>query len=55
MIAIESGSTRTGLLAHGALVALVGGSLAVRNHPGPGTSVTIRVPIEEESPTSPES
>jgi signal transduction histidine kinase len=51
MVAIVNGSTRTGLLAHGALVALVGGSLAVRNHPGPGTSVTIRVPIEEEPPT----
>ncbi|MGZ3679007.1 MAG: ATP-binding protein [Ktedonobacterales bacterium] len=36
--------TRTGLLTHGALVALVGGSLAVRSQPGEGTTVTIRVP-----------
>ena len=42
--AIGNGGTRTGLLAHGALVALIGGSLAVRNQPGPGTTVTIRVP-----------
>ena len=42
--AIGNGGTRTGLLAHGALVALIGGSLAVRNQRGPGTTVTIRVP-----------
>lgn len=36
--------TRTGLLTHGALVALVGGSLAVRSQQGEGTTVTIRVP-----------
>lgn len=36
--------TRSGLLTHGALVALVGGSLAVRSQPGEGTTVTIRVP-----------
>ena len=36
--------TRTGLLTHGALVALVGGSLSVRSQQGAGTMVTIRVP-----------
>lgn len=36
--------TRTGLLTHGALVALVGGSLSARSEPGTGTTVTIRVP-----------
>ena len=45
--AVGTGSTRTGLLTHGALVALVGGSLAVRNQAGPGTTVTIRVPHSE--------
>jgi signal transduction histidine kinase len=44
LAATGNGGTRTGLLAHGALVALIGGSLAVRNQPGPGTTVTIRVP-----------
>jgi signal transduction histidine kinase len=45
--AIGISSTRTGLLTHGALVALVGGSLAVRNQSGPGTTVTIRVPRQQ--------
>lgn len=36
--------TRTGILTHGALLALVGGSLSVGARPGEGTSVTIRVP-----------
>jgi signal transduction histidine kinase len=45
--AIGTGGTRTGLLTHGALVALVGGSLAVRNQSGPGTTVTIRVPSQQ--------
>ncbi len=44
-----SGSTRTGLLTHGALVALVGGSLSVRSQSVPGTSVTIRVPHSESA------
>ncbi|MGO8950662.1 MAG: sensor histidine kinase [Ktedonobacterales bacterium] len=48
---LGSGSTRTGLLTHGALVALVGGSLAVRNQTGPGTTVTIRVPRSETGPS----
>jgi len=38
------GGTHTGLLTHGALVALVGGGLAVKSVPGEGTAVTIRVP-----------
>jgi signal transduction histidine kinase len=45
--AIGTSSTRTGLLTHGALVALIGGSLAVRNQSGPGTTVTIRVPRQQ--------
>jgi len=36
--------TRSGLLTHGALLALVGGSLAVRSRPSAGTTVTLRVP-----------
>lgn len=36
--------TRTGLLTHGALMALVGGTLSVHSEPGAGTTVSIRVP-----------
>lgn len=39
-----AGGTRNGLLTHGALIALVGGSLAVHSRPGTGTQLTIRVP-----------
>lgn len=39
-----AGGTRTGLLTHGALLALVGGSLAVRSQAESGTTVTVRVP-----------
>jgi signal transduction histidine kinase len=45
--AVGTSNTRTGLLTHGALVALIGGSLAVRNQSGPGTTVTIRVPRQQ--------
>lgn len=41
---LTTAGSRTGLLTHGALVALVGGSLSVRSQPGAGTTVTIRVP-----------
>jgi signal transduction histidine kinase len=40
----SAGGTRTGLLTHGALLALVGGSLAVRSQAESGTTVTVRVP-----------
>jgi signal transduction histidine kinase len=40
----NAGGTRSGLLTHGALVALVGGSLTVKSQPGAGTAVTVRVP-----------
>lgn len=43
-LAAAAPGTRSGLLTHGALVALVGGSLAVRSRPGRGTTVTIRAP-----------
>jgi hypothetical protein len=41
-------STRSGLLTHGALLALVGGSLAVQSAPNGGTTVTLRVPRVSE-------
>jgi signal transduction histidine kinase len=44
------GGTRSGLLTHGALVGLVGGSLSVKSRPGAGTTVTIRVPRAHEAP-----
>jgi signal transduction histidine kinase len=44
----STSGTRTGLLTHGALVALVGGSLTVRSTPGVGTTVTIRMPRAPE-------
>ncbi|HEU5439644.1 MAG TPA: ATP-binding protein [Ktedonobacterales bacterium] len=52
---LASGGTRTGLLTHGALVALVGGALTVRSTPGEGTTVTIRMPRAPDNaePTSP--
>jgi signal transduction histidine kinase len=40
----DAGGTRTGLLTHGALLALVGGSLTVRSQAEAGTTVTVRVP-----------
>jgi signal transduction histidine kinase len=40
----NAGGTRSGLLTHGALIALVGGSLTVKSQPGAGTAVTVRVP-----------
>lgn len=40
-----AGGTRSGLLTHGALVALVGGMLTVKSQPGRGTVVTVRVPV----------
>ncbi|HEV2460502.1 MAG TPA: ATP-binding protein [Ktedonobacterales bacterium] len=46
------GSTRTGLLTHGALVALVGGTLSVRSRPGDGTTVTIRVLRVADTPAA---
>jgi signal transduction histidine kinase len=45
-----SRGTRTGLLTHGALIGLVGGSLSVRSRPAAGTTVSIRVPRTTESP-----
>ena len=41
--------TRTGLLTHGALIALVGGTLTVRSQPEVGTTVTVRVPRSEDN------
>lgn len=38
-----AGGTRSGLLTHGALIALVGGALSVKSQPGDGTAVTVRV------------
>ncbi|HET9979445.1 MAG TPA: hypothetical protein VFQ32_03305, partial [Ktedonobacterales bacterium] len=40
----ETAGTRSGLLTHGALIALVGGALTVHSIPASGTIVTIRVP-----------
>jgi Histidine kinase-like ATPase domain len=40
----ETAGTRSGLLTHGALIALVGGALTVHSPPAGGTIVTIRVP-----------
>ena len=48
-----AGSTRTGLLTHGALIGLVGGSLSVRSRPEAGTTVGIRVPRTTEDPVAP--
>ncbi|WIG60691.1 MAG: hypothetical protein OJF49_003439 [Ktedonobacterales bacterium] len=42
--AAPNGGTRTGLLTHGALISLVGGTLTVRSQPGAGTTVSVRVP-----------
>lgn len=41
---VDSGGTRSGLLTHGALIALIGGTLTVHSAPAQGTTVTIRVP-----------
>jgi hypothetical protein len=38
------GSTRSGLLTHGALLHLIGGSLTVHGQPREGTTVTLRAP-----------
>jgi signal transduction histidine kinase len=40
----EDGSTRSGLLTHGALLHLIGGSLTVHGQPREGTTVTLRAP-----------
>lgn len=40
----DTAGTRSGLLTHGALIALVGGALTVHSVPSHGTTVTIRVP-----------
>ncbi len=42
--AANTGSTRSGLLTHGALMALIGGGLTVHSAPGEGATVTIRAP-----------
>ncbi|HLJ81381.1 MAG TPA: ATP-binding protein, partial [Ktedonobacterales bacterium] len=49
-LAAVSGGTRSGLLTHGALVALVGGSLSVKSQPGAGTAVSVRVPRVDRAP-----
>jgi two-component sensor histidine kinase len=41
---VDSGGTRSGLLTHGALIALIGGTLTVHSASAQGTTVTIRVP-----------
>jgi hypothetical protein len=45
-----SGSTRSGLLTHGALLNLIGGSLAVHGQPRMGTTVTLRAPRTLDAP-----
>ncbi len=40
----DTAGTRSGLLTHGALIALIGGSLTVHSVPSDGTTVAIRVP-----------
>ncbi|HKT37240.1 MAG TPA: ATP-binding protein, partial [Ktedonobacterales bacterium] len=40
----DTGGTRSGLLTHGALIALVGGTLTAHSIPAKGTTVTIRAP-----------
>jgi hypothetical protein len=47
---VAGGSTRSGLLTHGALLNLIGGSLAVLGQPGGGTAVTLRVPRTLDAP-----
>ncbi|HEX9068117.1 MAG TPA: ATP-binding protein, partial [Ktedonobacterales bacterium] len=37
--------TRTGLLTHSALIALIGGNLSVRSGPDQGTTIILRVPV----------
>ncbi|HEX5440739.1 MAG TPA: ATP-binding protein, partial [Ktedonobacterales bacterium] len=41
---VDSGGARSGLLTHGALIALIGGTLTAHSVPAQGTTVTIRVP-----------
>ncbi|HEU4785523.1 MAG TPA: ATP-binding protein, partial [Ktedonobacterales bacterium] len=41
---VDSGGARSGLLTHGALIALIGGTLTAHSAPAQGTTVTIRVP-----------
>ncbi|HET8908977.1 MAG TPA: ATP-binding protein [Ktedonobacterales bacterium] len=43
----DTAGTRSGLLTHGALIALIGGTLTVQSVPLKGTTVTIRVPRAE--------
>ncbi|HEV2237439.1 MAG TPA: ATP-binding protein [Ktedonobacterales bacterium] len=47
---VAGGSTRSGLLTHGALLNLIGGSLAVHGQPDGGTAVTLRVPRTLDAP-----
>lgn len=49
----DTSGTRSGLLTHGALVALVGGALSVHSQPSGGTRVAIRVPHTQRDNTSP--
>src|SRR5262249_44334439 len=45
---MANGGTRTGLLTHGALLGLIGGSLSVRSQPEAGTTIRVRVPRATE-------
>jgi signal transduction histidine kinase len=47
---VAGGSTRSGLLTHGALLNLIGGSLAVHGQPPAGTTVTLRAPRTLDAP-----
>ncbi|HEX6541473.1 MAG TPA: ATP-binding protein [Ktedonobacterales bacterium] len=51
----ETAGTHSGLLTHGALIALVGGTLTVHSVPSKGTTVTIRVPRLDVSGSAPAS
>jgi signal transduction histidine kinase len=48
--AAAGGTTRSGLLTHGALLNLIGGSLAVHGQPRVGTTVTLRAPRTLDAP-----
>lgn len=50
----NTAGTRSGLLTHGALIALVGGTLTVRSVPSRGTTVTIIVPRAGSTARTPE-
>jgi signal transduction histidine kinase len=50
----EPGGAGQGLILHGTLLTVLGGSLAIDSLPGQGTRVTLRVPIDEDrSPPAP--